>query len=80
MTTYTSSNTQPGTKVIHEGEHISYVESVNTDTNTLIVFHFPFSPSTHAEELLTYERKFTTIEVLPDAEIPNLFICHGEIV
>ena len=80
MTIYTSSNTQPGTKVIHKGEHISYVSQVDTETNTLTLCQYPLVLSAYAEELLTYERKFTSIEVLPDAELPNLFICNGEIV
>ena len=80
MTIYTADNTQPGTKVIHEGEHIPYVTQVDTETNTLTICQFPIEICGYAEELLTYERKFTTIEVLPEAEIPNLFICHGEIV
>ena len=77
---YTSANTQPGTKVIHKGEHISYVSQVDTETNTLTLCQYPLVLSAYAEELLTYERKFTSIEVLPDAELPNLFICNGEIV
>ena len=80
MTIYTSNNTQPGTKVIHEGEHIPYVTQVDTETNTLTICQFPLVISAYAEELLTYERKFTSIEVLPDAELPNLFICNGEIL
>lgn len=79
MTLYTSSNTQPGTKVIHEGEHIPYVTQVDTEINTLTICDFPLTFSVN-QEFNTYERRFTSIEVLPDADIPNLFICHGEIV
>lgn len=78
MTLYTSSNTQPGTKVIHEGQPISYVTQVDTETNTLTICEPPFVVMDG--NLLTYKRKFTSIEVLPDADVPNLFICHGEIL
>lgn len=76
---YTADNTQPGTKVTHKGEHIPYVTQVDTGTSTLTICQSPLVISAYAEELLTYERKFTSIEVLPDAEMPNLFICNGEI-
>ena len=78
MTTYTADNTQPGTQVVHEGQHISYVTQVDTETNTLTITYQPYKINP-AGDLLTYERKFTSVEVLPDADVPNLFICHGEI-
>lgn len=80
MTIYTADNTPPGTQVIHEGQSIPYVTQVDTDTNTLTIFQFPIMLSACAEELITYERSFTNIEVLPDAEYPSLFTCHGEIL
>ena len=79
MTIYTSNNTQPGTKVIHEGQHITYVEQVDTETNTLTICDFPLTFSVD-QEFNTNERKFTSIEVLPGTDLPNLFICHGEIL
>lgn len=79
---YTHQNCQPGTVVydMDKGERIPYVSKIDTETNTLIVCQFPLAISAYAEELLTFERKFTRVEALPSANYPNRFNCYGEVV
>ena len=76
---YNASNTQPHTIVIYKGERLHLVNQIDTDTNTLIMCDFPLTNNRYENELDTYERKFTRIEVLPDADFPNKFICEDEI-
>lgn len=78
MTTYTADNTQPGTQVVHEGQHISCVSQIDTDTNTLTVHELPFIVD--GDRIRSIERKFQRIEVLPSTEFPSRFNCYGEIM
>lgn len=80
MTTYTHQNCQQGTVIydVDKQERIHCVSQIDTDTNTLTVHELPFIID--GDSILSIERKFQRIEVLPSTEFPSRFNCYGEIV